>query len=367
MLSIPKPDLYFAFVIQNDILSHRKTDQGRAHAVFSLTNLKLLEEAETLHSCPLMSLNKYCADIQSAAQRAKDQRRNSGSENALHSVVTGIEDSDSSGLDEYDYTTSGDDDYEPGGEEDGSSDGNLEDDEDLDSKTYEELTPSGGLDEYDYTTSEDDDYEPESEEDGSSDGNLEDDEDLDSKTYEELTPSREYKHKKEGIDVTEGEDTDGTGASDIETGASRRNSKDGKLICYPWAVVEVKRHGASRQDIQNCYDQAANCSSACVALLRGLSEGPAHDYHHPVVALTFIGGNARVFLTYAEPLVVAHSDDDEPIILYVSLIRSSRTRLNEDLESLLTGTFHHTHLANEMYLERATGYTLERAATPTHT
>ncbi|GIJ91454.1 hypothetical protein Asppvi_010419 [Aspergillus pseudoviridinutans] len=113
------------------------------------------------------------------------------------------------------------------------------------------------LDEYDYTTSEDEDYEPESseEEDDSSDGSdgtkgsLEDDEDLDSESYKELTPSRGYRHK-EGVDVTGAEDLDRTGASNIETGTSRKNSNNDKLICYPWAVVEVKRPSASRQDIE---------------------------------------------------------------------------------------------------------------------
>lgn len=72
-----------------------------------------------------------------------------------------------------------------------------------------------------------------------------------------------------------------------------------------------------------------------------------------------------MFLTYAEPLVGADGDDDddEPIILYVSVIQSSPSRLNQDLESLLTRAF---HLANEMHLERTIGYALERAATPTH-
>ncbi|GFF73922.1 hypothetical protein IFM53868_01193 [Aspergillus udagawae] len=157
LLSVPKPDWYFGFRIHNDIRSPWKTDKGQTHAVFSLTNLNLLEESEPLQSCPMMSLNKYCADIKKSPGKLKDE----------------------------------------------------------------------------------------------------------------------------------------------------------KLICYPWAVVEAKRPGVSPQEDRMCHYQAANCSSACVALLRGLSESPAHDYHHPVVALTFVGGNARVFLTYAEPLVGADCDDDE--------------------------------------------------------
>jgi hypothetical protein len=43
------------------------------------------------------------------------------------------------------------------------------------------------------------------------------------------------------VDVAEGGDTDGTDASDLETGTSRRKFEDYKLICYPWAVVEVKK------------------------------------------------------------------------------------------------------------------------------
>ncbi|PKX90751.1 uncharacterized protein P174DRAFT_444494 [Aspergillus novofumigatus IBT 16806] len=259
MLSVPKPDWYFGFHIHNDIRS-----PGR----------RTKDKTEALHSCPLMSLNKYCADIQKTPRLAKVQRRKPGSEDEVHSIVTGFEDSDSNELDEYEYTTTEDEDYEPGSEEeDDSNDG--------------------------------------------SDGSLEDDEDLDSETYEELAPSRGYKYKKSDVDVAEGGDTDGTDASDIETGTSRRNFEDYKLTCYPWAVVEVKKPGASPQDTEECYNQVANGSSACVALLRGLSDSPAHDYHHPVVAMTFVGRDARVFLTYAEPLNDDDDDDDgEPIILY---------------------------------------------------
>ncbi|GIC93459.1 uncharacterized protein Aud_009947 [Aspergillus udagawae] len=247
MLSIPKPDWYFGFPLHNDIRFPRKTDKGQTQAVFSLTNLNLLEESETLQSCPLMSLNKYCADIKKSPRKIKDH----------------------------------------------------------------------------------------------------------------------------------------------------------KLTCYPWAVVEAKRPGVSPYEIRKCYYQVANSSSACVALLRGLSDSPAHDYHHPVVALTFVGGNATVFLTYAEPLVGADcdddddndddndeeyddddedddndeeydddedeehddDDDDEPIILYVSVLQSSRRQLNKRPGVAADGS---AQLANEMHLGRATGYTVERAATPTH-
>ncbi|KAF4172007.1 hypothetical protein CNMCM8927_001608 [Aspergillus lentulus] len=274
-LSVPKPEWYFGFHIHNDIRPPRKTDKEQSYVAFSLTELNLLEKAEELHSCPLISPNKYCADIQKTPRLAKIHRRKLGSEDEVHSVGSGFEDSDSNELDEYEYTTTEDEDYEPGSEEeDDSSD--------------------------------------------SSDGNLEDDEDLDSETDEELAPSRGYRYKRSDVDVAEGGDTDGTDASDIETGTSRRKFEDYKLTCYPWAVVEVKKPGASPQDTEECYYQVANGSSACVALLRGLSDGPAHDYHHPVVAMTFVGRDARVFLTYAEPLNADHDDDDdgETIILY---------------------------------------------------
>jgi hypothetical protein len=128
-------------------------------------------------------------------------------------------------------------------------------------------------------------------------------------------PAVDASTKSLDVDVAEGGDTDGTDASDLETGTSRRKFEDYKLICYPWAVVEVKKPGASPQDTEECYYQVANGSSACVALLRGLSDSPAHDYYHPVVAMTFVGRDARVSLTYAEPL---NGDDD---ILYVSLVQ----------------------------------------------
>lgn len=186
-----------------------------------------------------MSLNKYCADIQKAPRRAKAQGRKPESEEAR------LEDHDSNESDE------------------------------------------GG-----YATSEDEDYEPESEEEEeSSEGSLEDDEELSSETCSEIAPNRGYKHKKEDVAITGDEDTDETNsASDIKTGTSHRKRKDQKLTCYPWTVVEAKRPGATQQEIRKCYYQAANSSSACVALLRGLSEIPARDYHHPAVAMTFVGG-----------------------------------------------------------------------------
>ncbi len=78
---------------------------------------------------------------------------------------------------------------------------------------------------------------------------------------------------------------------------------DYKLVCYPWAVVEVKKPGATRTEGTKCILQAANGSSACASLLRSLHmerTGAADGsmYHHPVVAFTFVGEEARVFLTY---------------------------------------------------------------------
>lgn len=96
MLCIPQPDWYFVFLIHNDIRFPRKTDKGHSHTVFSLTNLSLLEETEALHSFPLMSLNKYCADIQKAPRRAKGQGRKPESEEAR------LEDHDSNESDECD-------------------------------------------------------------------------------------------------------------------------------------------------------------------------------------------------------------------------------------------------------------------------
>ncbi|OJJ53453.1 hypothetical protein ASPSYDRAFT_530645 [Aspergillus sydowii CBS 593.65] len=93
---------------------------------------------------------------------------------------------------------------------------------------------------------------------------------------------------------------------DSDKEESNRNGiryADYKLVCYPWAVVEVKKPGATRTEGAKCILQAANGSSACASLLRSLHmerTGAADGsmYHHPVVAFTFVGEEARVFLTY---------------------------------------------------------------------
>lgn len=78
---------------------------------------------------------------------------------------------------------------------------------------------------------------------------------------------------------------------------------DNDLVCYPFAVVELKHAyiGASQEEF--CFCQAANAASTALSMLERLYMlGDQHstNAHVPaVVALTCIGPQVRVWLTYS--------------------------------------------------------------------
>ena len=59
----------------------------------------------------------------------------------------------------------------------------------------------------------------------------------------------------------------------------RRWTKTGKddglkthdLLCYPWAIVELKHSLVSQAEVKVCYYQAANASAAALSLQENLS------------------------------------------------------------------------------------------------
>ena len=74
------------------------------------------------------------------------------------------------------------------------------------------------------------------------------------------------------------------------------------LLCFPSSVIEVKHHKVKPSEEKKCYYQAANASSSALAMLSTLS---AHAYEslspqivRPVVSFTFIGPEAKVWITY---------------------------------------------------------------------
>lgn len=106
-------------------------------------------------------------------------------------------------------------------------------------------------------------------------------------------------------------------AKGIITSPSACLSKDGQAggsylrlehrICFPWAVVEVKRdedpkNPNLRAATKMCYCQAANGAAAALALqqplLKNLWGSAAHAYLYPVVAFTCIGLDIKTWLAY---------------------------------------------------------------------
>ena len=79
-------------------------------------------------------------------------------------------------------------------------------------------------------------------------------------------------------------------------------SRSDHLICFPWAVVEVKRDEDSNTHDAKCYCQAANASAAALALQESLVERlydtPNH-YIFPIIAFTCIGPKIRTWLAYS--------------------------------------------------------------------
>ena len=76
--------------------------------------------------------------------------------------------------------------------------------------------------------------------------------------------------------------------------------------CFPFAIVELKSDTAPKSEIAKCYCQAANAASCALAMLCNLCEQTLnamywrgeHNQVLPVVAFTFIGPKAKVWLAY---------------------------------------------------------------------
>lgn len=75
-----------------------------------------------------------------------------------------------------------------------------------------------------------------------------------------------------------------------------------QLLCFPSAVIEVKHHKVKPSEERMCYCQAANASSSALAMLSKLSAyphgSPSPQMVRPVVSFTFIGPQAKVWVTY---------------------------------------------------------------------
>lgn len=83
--------------------------------------------------------------------------------------------------------------------------------------------------------------------------------------------------------------------------AALRNLRHDDLVCFPFAVVELK-HGEAGSREEFCYCQAANGASTALRMLENLyrhADGQNNDNHvPPVVAFTCIGPVIRLWIAY---------------------------------------------------------------------
>ncbi len=75
-------------------------------------------------------------------------------------------------------------------------------------------------------------------------------------------------------------------------------------VCFPWVVVEVKHERVSPDEEKKCYLQAANAASTCLSMHEQLCKhSPVEPYEAhipPVVALTFIGPEVKLWIAYTD-------------------------------------------------------------------
>ncbi len=73
------------------------------------------------------------------------------------------------------------------------------------------------------------------------------------------------------------------------------------LMCFPWAVVELKPSMVPQSEINFAHCQAANATSAALTLFEKLFQhaGGTEERIPPVVAFTCIGPFIRAWLAYS--------------------------------------------------------------------
>jgi hypothetical protein len=90
--------------------------------------------------------------------------------------------------------------------------------------------------------------------------------------------------------------------------ASQRKCKidelnDYELMCFPWALVEVKKPDVQDKDVEKCYCQAANGSAIALKILGSVffeAYGSIPDDLPPIIAFTCIGPDLRLWLAYVD-------------------------------------------------------------------
>ncbi|KAI7177126.1 hypothetical protein KC316_g9704 [Hortaea werneckii] len=92
-----------------------------------------------------------------------------------------------------------------------------------------------------------------------------------------------------------------TGLKNRSNGSSRKVLNSSDLMCFPWAVVEVKQPRVEKSKVEECYCQAANGSAMALRMLGALfrnATGCVPTDLPPIIAITCVGPELRVWLTY---------------------------------------------------------------------
>lgn len=75
-------------------------------------------------------------------------------------------------------------------------------------------------------------------------------------------------------------------------------------VCFPWAVVEMKRHATTDEGvITRCYCQAANAAAVALDMQAQLFKKLGHDsltLMPPIITFTCVGPIVKVWLAYRE-------------------------------------------------------------------
>lgn len=83
--------------------------------------------------------------------------------------------------------------------------------------------------------------------------------------------------------------------------ASKCISND-HLVCFPFAVIELKHQSVGQSTEHECYCQAANAASVALNMLENLYSlaDQQQNSHHvpPVIAFTCIGAKIRLWIAY---------------------------------------------------------------------
>ncbi|KAI7212562.1 hypothetical protein KC333_g7061 [Hortaea werneckii] len=92
-----------------------------------------------------------------------------------------------------------------------------------------------------------------------------------------------------------------TGLKNRSTSSSRKVLNNSDLMCFPWAVVEVKQPRVEKSEVEKCHCQAANGSAMALRMLGALfrnATGCVPTDLPPIIAITCVGPELRVWLTY---------------------------------------------------------------------